>query len=110
MIPRNPALAALRAGYLFPEITRRRRAFQEMNPGAKVISLGVGNTTEPLTPHVARGLVHEAERLGTREGYSGYGDEQGLPELRAKIAEVLYNGRVKPDEVFVSDGRSRRVH
>ena len=42
MIRRNPALAALAAGYLFPEIARRRRAFQERNPGAKVISLGVG--------------------------------------------------------------------
>lgn len=104
MIRRNPALAALKAGYLFPEIGRRRRAFQAKHPAAKIISLGVGNTTEPLTPHVTRALREAAERLGTREGYSGYGDEQGLPELRAKIAEVLYGGLVTADEVFVSDG------
>ena len=104
MIRRNPALAALKAGYLFPEIGRRRRAFQEKNPDAKIISLGVGNTTEPLTPHVTRRLREAAERLGTREGYTGYGDEQGQPELRAAIAEVLYQGLVRPDEVFVSDG------
>lgn len=104
MIRRNPALAALKAGYLFPEIGRRRRAFQERNPAAKIISLGVGNTTEPLTPHVTRRLREAAEQLGTREGYTGYGDEQGLPELRAAIAGVLYRGLVRPDEVFVSDG------
>lgn len=104
MIRRNPALAALEAGYLFPEIARRRRAFQERNPGARVISLGVGNTTEPLTPHVAMRLREAAERLGTRDGYTGYGDEQGLAELRARIAEVLYRGLVGADEVFVSDG------
>ncbi len=55
-------------------------------PGTKVISLGVGNTTEPLSPRIAEGLRLGAERLATREGYSGYGDEQGMPELRAKIA------------------------
>ncbi len=104
MIRRNPALAALAAGYLFPEIARRRRAFQEGHPDARIISLGVGNTTEPLTPHVTRRLVEAAERLGTRAGYTGYGDEQGLAELRAKIADVLYGGLVAPDEVFVSDG------
>jgi LL-diaminopimelate aminotransferase len=97
-------MAALKAGYLFPEVARRRRAFQEQHPEAKIISLGVGNTTEPLTPHVTKGLIDESARLGTRAGYSGYGDEQGLAELRARIAEVLYKGIVKADEVFVSDG------
>jgi LL-diaminopimelate aminotransferase len=103
-VGRNPRFAKLSAGYLFPEVARRRRAFQEANPGTKVISLGVGNTTEPLSPGVTEGLVQGARRLGTREGYSGYGDEQGQAELRAKIAASLYRCRVEPQEVFVSDG------
>jgi LL-diaminopimelate aminotransferase len=103
-VARNQNFAKLPAGYLFPEVARRRRAFQERNPGAKVISLGVGNTTEPLSPRIAAGLRRASEALGTREGYSGYGDEQGLGELRAAIAARLYRCRVEPDEVFVSDG------
>jgi len=91
-------------GYLFPEVARRRKAFQENNPGTKVISLGVGNTTEPLSPRIAEGLRLGAQKLGSREGYSGYGDEQGQSELRAKIAERLYRCKIEAREVFVSDG------
>jgi LL-diaminopimelate aminotransferase len=103
-VKRNPNFARLSAGYLFPEVARRRRAFQERNPAAKVISLGVGNTTEPLSPAIAAGLRSGAEALATREGYSGYGDEQGLAELRTAIAKRLYRCRIEADEVFVSDG------
>jgi LL-diaminopimelate aminotransferase len=101
---RNPNLAKLQAGYLFPEINRRKQAVIEANPEAKIISLGIGNTTEPLTPHIAAGLSNAAAGLGSPEGYSGYGDEQGFAELRAKIATKLYGGRIQADEVFVSDG------
>jgi LL-diaminopimelate aminotransferase len=104
MLSRNPGLANLKAGYLFPEIGRRRREFAAANPQAKIISLGIGNTTEPLTPHVDAGLVEGARRLGTAQGYSGYGDEQGLTALRERIAAVFYQGKVAADEVFVSDG------
>ncbi len=103
-VSRNQNFANLSAGYLFPEVARRRRDFQERNPGTKVISLGVGNTTEALSPRVAEGLRLGAERLGTSEGYSGYGDEQGSGELRAAIAERLYRCPIAPSEVFVSDG------
>lgn len=104
MVRRNTALTNLKAGYLFPEIARRRRAFAASHPEAKIISLGIGNTTEPLTPHIDQGLVEGARRLGTPEGYSGYGDEQGMTVLREKIAQVFYHGTVHSDEVFISDG------
>jgi LL-diaminopimelate aminotransferase len=104
MVKRNPNLAKLPAGYLFPEINKRRRLFLKEHPEASIISLGVGNTTEPLTPHIAEGLTKAAELLGTPGGYSGYGDEQGQPALRARISETLYRGRISPDEVFISDG------
>jgi LL-diaminopimelate aminotransferase len=101
---RNERFEGLKAGYLFPEAARRRRLFQEKHPDAKLISLGVGNTTEPITPHICGGLVAGTERLGTMEGYTGYGDEQGLLELRERIAAVVYGGKLSAEEVFVSDG------
>lgn len=104
MIKRNPGFANLTAGYLFPEISRRRLAYLAAHPEAKLISLGIGNTTEPLTPHIDTGLIEAAKRLATLEGYSGYGDEQGLTALRERISAVFYGGQIAPDEVFVSDG------
>ncbi len=104
MVKRNPNMARLVAGYLFPEINRRRREFLQNHPDAKIISLGIGNTTEPITPHVLAGLQAEVAALGTREGYSGYGDEQGITRFRELIAERLYKGIVRGDEVFISDG------
>ena len=104
MIERNEGFANLAAGYLFPEVAKRRREYLASHPDAKIISLGIGNTTEPLTPHITKAMADYAKSLGTKKGYSGYGDEQGLTELREKIAEVLYPGLVSADEVFISDG------
>ena len=103
MIKRNKNIANIKAGYLFPEIARRRREYATAHPEAKIISLGVGNTTEPILPHINAGLEEGARRLGTVEGYSGYQDE-GLPELREKISSVFYGGKFSIDEIFISDG------
>jgi LL-diaminopimelate aminotransferase len=103
MINRNPYIANLKAGYLFPEIAKRRREFAASHPGAKIISLGVGNTTEPIFPHTNKGLVEGAKQLGTVKGYSGYQDE-GMAQLREKISSVFYSGKFSIDEIFISDG------
>ena len=105
MIARNPAFDNLAAGYLFPEIGKRRRAYAAAHPDAAIISLGIGNTTEPLTPHITAAMADYVRGLGTAEGYSGYGDDSaGEPALRERVATVLYDGLVSADEVFVSDG------
>ncbi len=104
MIKRNPHFSKLKSGYLFPEINARRKQFLAQHPDAKIISLGIGDTTEPLTPTVAAALVEASRKLGTEEGYVGYGAEQGIEPLRKKIAEVFYGGRIAPDEIFISDG------
>lgn len=70
-VTRNPNFAKLQAGYLFPEIARRRRAHQEARPDAKIISLGIGDTTEPIPPTIAAAMAQAAAGLGTLEGYSG---------------------------------------
>jgi LL-diaminopimelate aminotransferase len=103
MLKRNPCIANIKAGYLFPEIARRRREYAAAHPEARIISLGVGNTTEPILPHIDSGLVEGARKLGTSEGYSGYQDE-GLLTLREKISEVFYGGLFAADEIFISDG------
>ncbi|MGI5059000.1 LL-diaminopimelate aminotransferase [Treponema pectinovorum] len=104
MIKRNIGFSNLTAGYLFPEVARRRREYVALHPNAKIISLGIGNTTEPLSKHIAAAMSNYALSLATPEGYSGYGDEQGNSVLRAKIASVFYPGLAEEDEIFISDG------
>ncbi|MEX2015544.1 MAG: LL-diaminopimelate aminotransferase [Candidatus Hydrogenedentales bacterium] len=103
----NPNYAKLQAGYLFPEIGRRTREFQQAHPDAKVMRLGIGNTTEPLPAAVIAGLHRGVDLLATRETYTGYGDEQGETALRVALAErykTAYGVDLAPDEFFISDG------
>jgi LL-diaminopimelate aminotransferase len=106
MVKINSNYNKLAAGYLFPEIAKRTNAFLEANPGAIVMKLGIGNTTESLVPSVVAGLKKGVEKLATLENYSGYGDEQGNTKLRGAIAnEYTKLGiTIDPSEVFVSDG------
>mgnify|MGYP005651740039 CR=1 FL=1 len=48
MVKVNGNYLKLKAGYLFPEIGRRVKAFSSANPGAQLIRLGIGDVTEPL--------------------------------------------------------------
>lgn len=104
MVQRNKFMSRLESGYLFPELNRRKKEFLAKNPNAKLINLGIGNTTEPITPYITNALKNAALALGTPQGYLGYGDEQGFLELRQKLAEKVYQGIISAEEVFISDG------
>lgn len=104
MVKRNPSLARLHSRYLFPEIARLKEALLTSNPTAKIISLGIGDTTEPVPPSIVEGLQKGALDLGKIDSYKGYGPEQGLMPLRKKIAHTFYNNAVSADEIFISDG------
>eukprot|EP00741_Cyanophora_paradoxa_P010605 tig00020537_g10249.t1 len=103
-VKRNANMAKLAAGYLFPEIARRRNDLLKRRPDAKIISLGIGDTTQPIVPHIVEGLKNASIGLGTPKGYSGYGPEQGIAALREAIAKKFYPGIVDASEIFVSDG------
>ncbi|GER47175.1 LL-diaminopimelate aminotransferase [Striga asiatica] len=104
-VARNPAIERLQYNYLFPEISAREAQHIEKYPNAKVISLGIGDTTEPLPNVVASSMANFALSLATPKGYRGYGPEQGSKELRKAIVKTFYkNIAIKDTEVFVSDG------
>lgn len=103
----NSNFLKLRAGYLFPEVARRVRAFADAHPGARLVSLGIGDVTLPLPQAVVRRMEEAAREMGVRETFRGYGPEQGYEFLRKAIAENDFRARgvrVDPDEIFVSDG------
>lgn len=104
-VARNVNMEKLRNNYLFPEISARELEHIKKYPNAKVISLGIGDTTEPIPDIVTLSMANYARGLSTREGYKGYGAEQGNKVLRKAIAETFYRDlEVKDTEVFVSDG------
>src|SRR5262245_12948316 len=78
----NDNYLKLKAGSLFPEIGRRVKAFQENNPPAKIIRMGIGDVTEPLPPAVVEAMHKALDEMGKRETFRGYGPEQGYDFLR----------------------------
>lgn len=104
MVKRNENFGKLQAGYLFRTIAEKKQAYTAANPTAKLISLGIGDTTHPIPPFICKAMTDAAAGLGTKEGYSGYPDWNGRADTRALIAEKFYNNVVTPDEVIISDG------
>ena len=103
----NENYLKLKAGYLFPEIGRRVAAFSKANPDAKIIKLGIGDVTEPLTPAIVEAMHKAVDDMARRETFRGYGPEQGYDFLREAIAKHDFQSRgcdISADEIFISDG------
>lgn len=103
----NENFLKLKAGYLFPEISRRVTAWTDANADKteRLIRCGIGDVTEPL-PLAVRDAMHAAiDEQGVAESFHGYGPEQGYAFLREAIVENQFAGlNISADEVFVSDG------
>ena len=89
----NPYLASMPAGYLFREVAKRIDDYQRNHPEDKVISLGIGDVTRPLSAAVTRAMASAALEMGTKEGFRGYGPEGGYPFLIKAIYKNLYEPR-----------------
>ena len=103
----NSNFLKLKAGYLFPEIARRVKAYGEAHPelAARVIRCGIGDVTEPLPAAAVKAMHEGVAELGVRETFKGYGPEQGYEFLRQAIVDHQFAGLgIAADEVFISDG------
>lgn len=112
MITVNENFLKLEANYLFADIERKVAEYKERNPGARVISLGIGDVTRPLAPAVLDALRRGVDDMGDRQRFRGYGPYGGYAFLRDLIMEYDYRARgadVAPDEIFVSDGAKSDV-
>jgi len=107
MIRINENYRKLQASYLFSEIARRVRRFQETNPDRDVIKLGIGDVTRALPPACIDAFRTAVEEMAADDTFRGYGPEQGYDFLREAIATNDYAARsvdIHPDDIFVSDG------
>ncbi len=108
----NENYLRLQGSYLFSTIAQRVRAYKEAHPQSLVISLGIGDVSQPLVPAVVEALRQASAEMGQIETFHGYGPEQGYEFLRQAIAAHDYQARgieISPDEIFVSDGAKSDV-
>lgn len=105
----NEHYLKLQAGYLFPEIDRRMKAYSEAHQeeAKNIIRCGIGDVTEPLPRAAIDAIKLGAEELGNRETFRGYGIATGYEFVRKLIAKHEFQDRgvdINHDEIFLSDG------
>ena len=103
----NDNFQKLPGSYLFAEIARRVKEYQQAHPDADIIRLGIGDVTKPLVPAVIDAMHKAVEEMGHEETFRGYGPDFGYDFLVNSIREGDYASRginLAYDEVFVSDG------
>ena len=104
----NTHYQEVKESYLFAEIAKRIRIWQESHPekADKLIRMGIGDVTRPLPKEVVKALKEASDEMGVAESFHGYGPEQGYDFLREKIQEYYksFSVDLEKEEIFISDG------
>ena len=103
----NDHFLKLPNNYLFADIAKKVNAFKVSHPKADVISLGIGDVTQPLCPAVIEAMHKAVEEMAHKETFRGYGPEQGYLFLREAIVKNDFVARgihLEANEIFVNDG------
>lgn len=103
----NDNYLKLPGSYLFSNIGKKVAAYKAANPDKNVISLGIGDVTQPLAPAIIESLHKAVDEMAVKETFRGYAPDLGYEFLRSAIAKNDYASRgveIAIDEIFVSDG------
>ncbi len=92
--------------YLFSDIAKRVRKFQEDNPGREIIRMGIGDVTLPLPESVTSAMEAAVREMADKDTFHGYPPEYGYDFLRNAISDHYKDlgVTVAPETVYVSDG------
>lgn len=107
MIKVNENFLKIKNNYLFSDIAKRVNAFTNENQDKKIIRLGIGDVTRPLSPTIITSLHNAVDEMGNIDTFKGYGPELGYDFLIEKIIANEFRPRsieLDKDEVFISDG------
>ena len=107
MVSVNKDYLNLQGSYLFSAIAKKVRDFSEENKEMRIIRLGIGDVTRPLTKSVISALHASVDEMGEKETFKGYAPDLGYEFLRSAIVREDYKKRgcdIEADEIFVSDG------
>lgn len=103
----NDNYLKLPGSYLFSTIGRKVREYKESNPDKEVISLGIGDVTQPLAPSIIKSIHEATDEMADGQTFKGYAPDLGYEFLRSAISINDYKSRgvdIALDEIFVSDG------
>ena len=103
----NEHFLKLQKNYLFADIAKKVNAFKATHPKANVISLGIGDVTQPLCPAVIEAMHKAVDEMANKATFHGYGPEQGYLFLREAIVKNDFLARgihLDPSEIFINDG------
>ncbi len=103
----NDNYLKLPGSYLFSTIGKKVREYKAANPDREVISLGIGDVTQPLAPAIIDSLHKAVDEMAVKETFKGYAPDLGYEFLRSAIAKNDYGLRgveIAIDEIFISDG------
>lgn len=107
MLKVNDNYLKLPGSYLFSTIGKKVNAYTAANPDKKIIRLGIGDVTQPLSPAVISAMHSAVDEMADAATFRGYAPELGYDFLRNAIADNDYKARgcqIEADEIFVSDG------
>lgn len=102
----NDNFGRIKESYLFSDIAKKANAYQAANPGKKIIRLGIGDVTLPLTPCVTRAMQKAVAEQSEKQSFRGYAPEYGYDFIRAAVSDY-YSRRgvsISADEIYVGDG------
>jgi LL-diaminopimelate aminotransferase len=103
----NENYLLIKSNYIFSEIDQRVEKYQNDNPDADIIRMGIGDVTRPLPQAVIKKFTEAVNEMGELETFRGYGPYRGYDFLIEEIIMNDFNSRgieLSPEEVFVSDG------
>lgn len=103
----NENFLKLQKSYLFVTIAGKVAAFKEAHPNANVISLGIGDVTQPLAPAVIKAMHKAVDEMADHKTFRGYGPEHGYAFLQDAIIANDFEPRgitLQREEIFVNDG------
>ncbi len=103
----NEHFLKLPGNYLFADIAKKVNAYKVSHPKQKVISLGIGDVTQPLCPTVIEAMHKAVDEMAQKASFRGYGPERGYDFLREAIVKNDFLPRgvhLDKDEIFVNDG------
>ena len=103
----NDNYLKLPGSYLFSTIGKKVNAFAAANPDKKIIRLGIGDVTKPLTKSIIEKLHASVDEMADSSTFKGYAPDLGYDFLRSAIVKNDYEARgceIYADEIFVSDG------
>ncbi len=102
----SPEVQSIQGETGFAFIAKAREV--QKRKGIPIYSFGIGQPDFPTPKHIV-----DAAKKALDEGFTGYTETAGIPELREAIADYLnsrYKGDVSPDEIVVTPGAKTAIY